>query len=397
MSDKVYFENLFVKLYQELEWSFSGSFDGEDFNAATNFHKIITSGNQLTFAQGRYLIQLLKKYHLIAKANGVIYDKSLSDVVWKTPFRVLDTTKSVWVEEDDEKLWICFKFPYALKEEMEKEFRGSDFQKNSKYDYDKKIRKLDPYRFNIQQVNDFVEKFEIFKDASFVNLLDQVDEIWEQETFLLPRATIIDGSAVIVNGANTALDYFSEHQTGDINKDIFLLKSMGFPLSLKGHPTNLIEKICSTKEKTFWIDSLSKFCQIQKQIDGVSVVVLDRNTKDIVGWLKQFLKFTDDASIPRSDIRICFRESEKNNSVLNQWIKDNELGGKVKDGKIFVFLHKPAKWLFKEQINVKITLTNSFIPVNEPTTLKLLKSHPCNIIVSEIKPTESKDFKIVEL
>ena len=180
-------------------------------------------------------------------------------------------------------------------------------------------------------------------------------------------------------------------------KDMFLSKSMGFPLLLDQPTNDLVEKICSSSEKTFWINELSKFFEIQKQIDDTSVIVLDRNTKNMLNWLTNFVELSNKFNIPRSDIKVCFRDSDTTSSELNQWIKKEGLGGKVKDGKIFIFLHKPAKWLFKEKIDVKITLTNSFIPVNEPTTAKWFKAHYCNIILSEIKPTESKDKRIVEL
>jgi hypothetical protein len=397
MSEKLYFENIFVAFYEKLSYPHDAEFSDEDSKAAMNFYSIISSGGQLTYAQGKYIIQLLKKYHLLAKTQGVFYDKSLTEFSWKNSFRVLDTTKRVWVEEDDEKLWICFKFPYNLKEELEKEFLNSEFNRYSKYDYDKKVRKLDPYRFNILQINDFVEKFQISKDESFVNLVGQVEEIWQQENQLVPRSKIVNGKLVLINSTESAETYFSENKQNNIMKDMFLSKSMGFPLLLDQPTNDLVEKICSSSETTFWINELSKFFEIQKQIDDTSVIVLDRNTKDILDWLKNFLDLADRFNIPRTDIKVCFRDTETAGTDLNQWIKNEGLGGKVKDGKIFIFLHKPAKWLFKEKIDVKLVLTNSFIPVNEPITAKWLKTHYCNVILSEIKPTESKDKRIVEL
>ena len=123
MSEKLYFENIFIAFYEKLHFPYT-KFSDEDSKAAMNFYSIISMDNQLTYAQGKYVIQLLKKYHLLAKAHGVVYDKSLTGISWKNGFRVLDMTKRVWVEEDDEKLWICFKFPYNLKDELEKEFQN---------------------------------------------------------------------------------------------------------------------------------------------------------------------------------------------------------------------------------------------------------------------------------
>ena len=77
--------------------------------------------------------------------------------------------------------------------------------------------------------------------------------------------------------------------------------------------------------------------------------------------------------------------------------KDNELGGKVDSGKILIFLHKPPKWLFKDTIDVKLVITNSYTPINEPTTSAWLMAHPCVCYLGEIKPTPVRKQKIVNL
>ena len=78
-------------------------------------------------------------------------------------------------------------------------------------------------------------------------------------------------------------------------------------------------------------------------------------------------------------------------------MSDNGFGGKVEEGKILIFNHKPAKWLFKEQENVKLLVTNNLYPATNSIAKDWLSSHPCVIYLGDIKPSELRGQKIVEL
>jgi hypothetical protein len=164
-----------------------------------------------------------------------------------------------------------------------------------------------------------------------------------------------------------------------------------------GETATKLEKICSIDQNYFWLKSNYDFFEIFSEIDSTSVVILDRNTKDVLSWLKRFVEEADDFGISRNDIKVCFRESCDAQSGLNTWIKENHLGGKVDQGKILIFSHKPAKWLFKNNIDVKIIAVNSFTPVNEPLCQSWLDSHPCVFYIGDIKPTAPRMKKIVDL
>ena len=97
------------------------------------------------------------------------------------------------------------------------------------------------------------------------------------------------------------------------------------------------------------------------------------------------------------NIKVCFRDSSQSTSQLNAWIKENELGGKVQEGKIFIFNHKPAKWLFKNDISVKIIVTNNLYPDTVISVREWIKSHPCVFYVGNIKPSLQKEINIVDL
>ena len=61
------------------------------------------------------LINLMEKYKTIAAGAGLDYGSKLADLKWQRPFRVLDLSKTIYVELRENKLEICLKFPYQLK------------------------------------------------------------------------------------------------------------------------------------------------------------------------------------------------------------------------------------------------------------------------------------------
>jgi len=143
--------------------------------------------------------------------------------------------------------------------------------------------------------------------------------------------------------------------------------------------------------------SNQEFFQLYQSVNGTTVLIIDRNTKDIIGWLEQFI---NDARIHGVDIslfRICHREPKDSTVPLNDWIKQNNLGGKIDGGRLYIFKQKPAKWLFVNDVDVKIIATNSYIPVNDYITSHWINSHPCVCYISDITPTKSRNKQIAVL
>jgi hypothetical protein len=103
------------------------------------------------------------------------------------------------------------------------------------------------------------------------------------------------------------------------------------------------------------------------------------------------------SNLPRDEVKVCFRMGNEQEPDLNQWIKDHGFGGKVGNAKVLIFNHKPAKWLFKEQESVKIIASNNIYSPTSTISRDWFNSHPCVIYIGDVKPTVSKDQKIVEL
>ena len=284
-----------------------------------------------------------------------------------------------------------------MKEVFDREFSTEkDHFRHSKWNQEKKLREVKFSEINVVALYEFLQRHHFDIDDSFLEAVESVEEIWANQEDFLPYSTIFENQLVLINSNEYADAYFEKNSNGNIYHDMLLAKSMQFPLNLISKSQELVQKIASSGNNVFWIDSNEKLFDVYKKIDGKICIVLDRASHK-EQWLENFIKDSEKCQISRSDIRICFRESKESNSGLNQWIKDNGLGGPVEDGKIFIFEHKPSKWLFKDNIDVKIVVTNNLY-INPNTYVNdWMTSHPCVIYLGEIKPTLPKGAKSFDI
>ena len=392
-----YTEDIFLEFYN-LMVRHGFALTGQDQSATYNFYSLISNGSLLTQSQAGLIIKILRKHKVIAQKYNFDYSDQIENPVWKNEFRILDLTKKIFVEKDEAgELLIFLKFPFSMKETFDREFSTEkDHFRHSKWNQEKKLREVKFSEINVVALYEFLQKHNFEIDDSFLEAVELVEEIWANQEDFLPHSTIFENQLVLINSNEYADAYFEKNSTGDIYHDMLLAKSMQFPLIPISKPQEIVEKIASSSNNIFWIDSNEKLFDVYKKIDGKICIVLDRASHK-EQWLENFIKDSEKCQISRSDIRICFRESKESNSGLNQWIKDNGLGGPVEDGKIFIFEHKPSKWLFKDNIDVKIVVTNNLY-INPNTYVNdWMSSHPCVIYLGEIKPTLPKGAKSFDI
>lgn len=373
------------------------SIDSRDLAAINNFFIKLSNDDSLTEAQARYVLRLMSKYQSSMKKLGVDYSEILKAPRWKNDFRILDLTKRVFVIQSQEKLPIvCLKFPFAFRSTFEREFLFKLPNKiYCEWDHNQKINIIQLYDINLIVLNDFCLTYQFEIDDSFLQAMAQVEEIWENQSTIIPHSVIDNGKVLLKNITNDALQYWSEHSTGDYYKDLFLAKTMGMNLRIETIK-DPIESIATSETSNFWMNDFKKFFDLYKKLDEKIAVILD-SSKDTMSWLEEFVASADEMHVPRSEIKICFREDKGSNDRFNDWIKDNELGGKITSGKIFIFRNKPAKWMFGGDNNVKIAVTNELFPSMNLTTKKWLQSRPCTIHLGTIKASQIKGIEIVQL
>jgi hypothetical protein len=395
MSSISYAEDVFLEFY-DLVVSLKLRVQPQDFSALTSFYNIVSTNKQLTESQANFILKLFQKYKSPAESAKFFFNCPIEDLIWKKPFRTIDFTKRVFVEIDESgRPMVCMKFPYQLKKEFEEELPSKSHMDNSNFwDHEQKIRKLSLYDNNLIHIHEFVKKHGFEIDDTFLIALGEVEEIWQSSEDVMPCCDIIDSQVVLINAPEDAQAYFFDNLTGKQNSDLMLAKSMGY--AYRGQPTNFLEKISSDNHNAFWVKENAQFLQLVKAVDGKVCIILDRASRSRE-WIKSFVDDADIAGINRNDIKVCFRLSKDEDQGFNQWIKDSDLGGKVEDGKIYIFNHKPAKWLFKDSNDVKILASNNLYPSTNTLAKDWFSSHPCMIYLGDIKPSEQRGQKIVEL
>jgi hypothetical protein len=395
MLTSVYAEDLFESFY-ELCHSENLPCQQQDLAPMDSFYLKILNQEPLTQNQANFLLKLLEKYKTIAAMAGLDYTTALSSIQWKQPFRVLDLSKKIYVNKDNKgQVWVCLRFPYQLKKEFDAEIHGGlEHHKTSFWDPDNKVRCLSLYDFNLVQLYEFAQKHNFEIDDTFMIALSDVEEIWQNAEQVLPFATAENDTVFLNNATEDAGIFWNRKAVGSYGDNLLLAKSMGY--LYQGQPTNSVETIAASSSNSFWIKTNKELFSLYNSITGKLVVVLDR-TGNTLSWLDHFVRDADAAGVPRSDIRVCFRESKNSDTGINGWIKHNDVGGKVDDGKILIFEYKPAKWLFKNVEDVKMLVTNNLYPPTSQITKDWFESHPCVIYLGDIKPSEKRGQQIVEL
>lgn len=395
MATSLYIEDTFIEFY-DLCMVNPEILQRQDVGPCQSFYDLIIINASLTANQGNFLLKILEKYKHFAKKLNLDFVDKLPTLVWKNQFRTLDLSKTVFVESTETGINVCLKFPYSLKKEFETEIENGKADSTSRWDADRKLRVLNLYNHNIIQLHEFCQKHNFEIDNSLLDAVSQVEEVWQNQDDVTCYSTFEDGNLVLKNAVEPTVVYWNENKTDSVTHNMFLAKTMGYPVRLPVPAETVIEKISSTDDRMFWMPDVDSFFELYKDTGGIACVLLDRNTKDIVEWLEKFVE-TADRHYARNLIKVCFRDEADKSSNLNSWIKDRGLGGKVDEGKILVFNHKPPKWLFTKSVDVKIIVTNSYTPHSEPISTSWLSSHPCVCYVGDIKPTPPRNKKIVSL
>jgi len=380
MDDSKYTEEEFIKFYDSVDLT---KLRPKEISACDSFYDLCITQAAFTEKQAMYMKFILKKYF-------PDFDSSLN---FKKPFRALDNTKTVSIgEEKDFKVYINFKFPYTFLQTFEKELENIyGFKDKSVWDNDNRVRKIDLYRTDFLKILDFVNRYHFIKEQSFSDLESNLEEAINNQDNIVPHSVIEDERIVFKNADGNSIEYFEKNKKNNLSHDSFLAKTMGFPVSLIKKEKNLQEILVSSKNQFFWMKHIDNFFDLVNQIDTKTCVVIDRNEKDKV-WLEDFI-FQAKEKIPNKKINVCFREEQK----FNAWIKENNLGGKTENGDIFIFQHKPPKWIFKEQRKMLFIATTMINPPTNTVTQDFFVSHPCVIHIGEISPTVWRNKKIVEL
>jgi hypothetical protein len=398
MADKIYIEDIFLEFSRMVLTDIS-LIDHRDVSAINSFFNLTSADKALTKSQRDFMVRLLKKYALISKTQGLDYTSKIASAEWKHECRVLDMSRRAFVEKSQDKRHVvCVRFPYAFKSVYEKEFlEPLKLLYHNHWDHDRKINKIDLNKVNFVYLYDFLKQHDFEFDESVYAVLTCIEEIWAQQDSISPYCWIYDQEVVMENLADDAKTYWEKNKKNQKNHDLMLAKQMAVMLKKSDRSVDdIFEKICSSEDTAFWCYRLDDFFTVHKELQGITSIILDRSD-DVIDWLENFLDAADRNHVDRTHIKVCFRDENSTDTGLNSWIKDNHVGGKVSEGKIFIFRQKPAKWLFTDGYSVKLVATNSLFPITNITTQKWLNSQYCLMYLGDIKASHIKEKNIVQL
>jgi hypothetical protein len=399
MLSSQYIEDIFIEFYRYVA-SDRISVQWQDSTPISSFANVILDGRDLTKAQADYVLRILTKYKAKAKLEDLDYELLIINPLWKKSFRVIDHSRKVQAEiNNDGIVQICLKFPYDFKKTFDLEF--SDLlptNSGKSWDPERKLRVIPVYDINMIKLHDFLDKHDFELDDSFVEIVSHIEEAWDQQDSLVPYSTVENDVVVLKNTVEDTDNWWKENKSGNLKQDMFVAKSMGYPVRLHKSPESSLEKISTSPEHMFWLQNNISFFELYNQLTTGSVCVILDRTSDIHEWIRNFVLNSTQAGVNRGDIKICFRESDLNKKGrFNEWIREQGLGGSVDTGRIFIFENKPAKWLFSKDVDVKIIVTNNLYPNTNTMTQQWIEHHPCVVYLGDIKPSQKRNKKIVQL
>jgi len=397
MLSSVYTEDIFLEFYYLVDRNII-PIDHRDVEPIESFYTTLISGKQLTKSQSNFIIRILSKYmnHIDDKIVGV--KDTIDNPKWKNSFREIDNTRKVSLYVDDDHVtYLLIKFPFAFKDTFVKEFTAG-LRNFSVWDHDLKVQKIKFLDVNLVLFIDLARKYKFEISSDVIDAVDTVEEFWNDRLDYIPYSAVEDQSVKLKNATESSLVYFEEHKTGNIDQDLFLAKTLGYTAQIK-EPITFIDKIVSSEENKFWIKTTESLLSLLKQINHWPViVVLDRAT-DTIDWCNQFVNTLVETGNQHIKTKICFRypNTDAKGSAFNQWIKDHGYGADMKEGQIFICNHKLPKWMIKDGFDVKLIVSNGIYPSTNTTTESMLDSHHTVFFLGDIKPSEKRKKKIVEL
>lgn len=366
-----------------------------DEDAAFNFFHLLHNNEPLTIAQSLYVIRILNSHKDYFEILNIDV-KLLSELKFKNPFRVKDNSRKIDVEFNGKDIWLIVKQPFEFKDKFEKAcvvVKNPSF-KNIIWDSENKIKKYNFDVLNFILVKEFCLQNSYEMSQNFLTLVDEIEIIWNNQKKYLKKSKILNNQIVLENSSSSAINYFQSNKTNNINDDLLLAKSLGYPLE-KEKKENLIERICSSSNRFFHTGDLTKIVEICKSINGKICLFISREQIDTL--LTDFIELMNHNGIPKNHIKIGFRTGNQEKPEFNKWIKDNGHGGNIADGKILVFKEKPPKWLIKEPNFVKLYITTATFAPSSSLIQSWFFNQTCIIFLGPIKPTLIGDRIVDEL
>lgn len=390
MTSYRYIEDFYIDAYDKIFLEI----DPADQSFTQNFYSLIISSRSLTEKQGIFLLRILKKYKKIIQLYGLEVD-IIDNPIWKNQFRVLDPTKHISLKEEENTVYLCLKHPFAFKEKFEKEVLNSNSSYDSVWNDELKERYYPLYKCNLILTKDFADKYQFTVSNDFLDAVAIFEEVLNNQESYEPICEIEGDRVILKNSIESAEEFFQKNKTGDLEKDIFLAKKLGYRLSDNFYQKNAIHKIAATATNFFHSEKIEKVLDVHKKIGGKIVILVNEQKSKLKDLIDSIFAY----GYSSDDVKVGFRESNDSDTSteFNTWIKHHGLGGDLKSASILIFKTKPPKWLMKDEIDVNIILINGSLAPSSEIAQRWIDNHHCVVFLDEIAPSIKKENICVRL
>lgn len=387
-----YIEDVFIDFSNRV---FSGSVitSTKDFAVIRSFYDTLRNYSLLTEKQRNFILALMHKYQTDSANSGLEYGVDLQYPVWRTEVRTLDTSKKMWIE-NYEGIWtVRFKFPFSFKEIFSENFPNrSELQ----YDSVTKTKFGDVCMLDMAECIQKAIEYEFEIDQSVNEIIDEIITIQEEKYNYLPHSVIENNRVILKNTSKSADNFWEQHNTSNLDKDIFMARKLGYFLK-DPNEDDLLQKLCSKSSNLFWLKGQEQLINIITRIEQWPVMIILDRACDTKKWVTNFVNAMEEVGFDTSKICIVSRKSNKNplEKQFNDWIKETRLGGPVENSDIFICNHKPPSWAFTNTFIPQVVVSNALVE-NLNGHMDYLKKSHTGIYLSDFKPTKIKTGEPIE-
>ena len=319
----------------------------------------------------------------------------LQNPIFKNPFRIVDTAKTISIARVDNNEFIAVKYPFNHKTNNALSFI-------SKKTYDKNLKALliSLNENNIVRLVEFGRgDFDI--DSRLLDYYKKIKDIQNNPENYVP---CIDwnNTVELKNTTNSMEKFFAANMNGSDLHDMLLSKLMGLYLTnaAKSHVTNssihpLTKSIILEKHRRFAIKNYNNIdiCNFLSEVDTWPVLLVMNDDKSSTTILNQWTHSLTAAGVDRRHISVLFRS--QTDRLFNEFVKNNSLNNLVtEETKVVVIKYKTPKILYKIDFRPKIVISTSAFYAHF-TNQRIIDYHPLVMYYTDQNhPTGTKIAKL---
>lgn len=315
------------------------------------------------------------------------FERLLLSPSYKYPFRVIDTSRKIILDETNNSIRVKFPFDTQLNKILDKI--------SSRRSYDS-VTRAHTYRLSESSILDLVDSFKDHNfqiDEKILNWYSDIKSILNNPDRYFPCADLVNESVFLINSNNSSKSYFEKNRKNNIITDAYLAKFMGLKLSpslmaeiQSQDIDNLTKSIITSDKNRFFISSSSSYnkfhisCFLKEAATYPTIIFLNDDHRLPVIF-KQWIISLNKNSVENKNISVLFRSDQQFD--FNTLVKEEVLNNLVDEQTKVVFVkNKIPKILYKLNFSPKLILScNSFYV--HYTGQKLVDSHPLVLYYTE--------------